>query len=283
MIGTLLLGLAMLNPPTPTPLVVMTFNIRFATAPDGENAWGYRREAVMERIRAYQPDLLGVQEALASQVEEILREFPEYAVVGVGRDDGVLRGEFSAMFYRKDKLGMIQGGTRWVSPTPAVPGSLGPGASLPRVFAWAEFQHVSGARFLAMNTHLDHASHPARMLGTQQMRQFALSKPHLPAVAIGDFNCTPSSEPVQEMIQGGTFLLAETEGGPKATFNGFDPDRTEGQPIDLIFFTRHWTLDWARVDLTTFVREGRHRAPSDHWPVIAQLTLQKPARLNYEL
>jgi hypothetical protein len=91
------------------PLTIMSFNIRYGTAKDGENHWTARREMVFEVIREQDADLVGLQEAVASQIDEIVAAVPAYAVIGVGRDDAAREGEFSAILFRKDRLHAVQG------------------------------------------------------------------------------------------------------------------------------------------------------------------------------
>jgi endonuclease/exonuclease/phosphatase family metal-dependent hydrolase len=114
------------------PIRVMSVNVRYGTAPDGANVWANRRELLMRTIRAFDPDLLGAQEALAFQCDELRRELSGHAFVGVGRDDGKLKGEFSPIFYRADRFEWIDSGQFWLSESPDVPGSKSWDSALPR-------------------------------------------------------------------------------------------------------------------------------------------------------
>ena len=109
--------------PPREPLTVMSFNIRYGTAKDGENEWTARRDVLFEVIRDAKPDLLGLQEALDFQIDEILAAVSGYAVVGVGRDDGAERGKYSAILFRTERFHVAEAGTFWFSDTPTVPGS----------------------------------------------------------------------------------------------------------------------------------------------------------------
>ena len=144
------------------PLTVMSFNIRYGTANDGENHWTRRREMLFDVVREQNADLVGVQEALAGQIDEIVAAVPVYAVVGVGRDDGRARGEFSAILFRRDRFRVADSGTFWFSDTPAVPGSKSWGNSITRIATWARFIDRDGAGFYHFNLHLDHQSQPSR-------------------------------------------------------------------------------------------------------------------------
>src|SRR5688500_7368624 len=121
------------------PLTVMTFNIRYGTAKDGENEWSKRRDMLFEVIRDGRPDLLGLQEALDFQIDEILAAVSGYAVVGVGRDDGAEKGEYSAILFRTERFHVAEAGTFWFSDTPTVPGSRSWGNQITRISSWARF------------------------------------------------------------------------------------------------------------------------------------------------
>jgi endonuclease/exonuclease/phosphatase family metal-dependent hydrolase len=117
------------------PLKAMTYNLRLATGADGENVWSKRKDFAVQVIRDANPDVLGVQEAQPSQVDELVAALPEYMNVGVGRrPDG--SDEFSAIYFRRDRFHLSDAGTFWLSDTPTVPGSTTWGNSLPRIATW---------------------------------------------------------------------------------------------------------------------------------------------------
>lgn len=249
---------------------LMTYNLRYGTAPDGENSWPFRRESVIDLIRSVSPDVLGVQEALAGQIDEIVAALPDYVAFGAGRDDGIRGGEHSSILFRKDRLGLIEGGTKWISATPDLPGSKGPGANLPRVFTWAEFVTAQGFRFLAVNAHLDHQSEPARTLGTTNMLAFVKSRATKAAVVMGDFNCSRGSAPIEVLDRSGFLAACRPTSGPFVTFNGFKPDVTEGEMIDHIYLSSAWKVESVAIDRRRTKAGG---APSDHYPVIARVSV----------
>lgn len=251
----------------PIDVTVMTYNIRYATAPDGENAWPKRKDALISLVKKHDPDILGVQEALAVQIDALQAALPTHSMIGVGRDDGVRKGEYSAIFYRRDMFGVREGGTRWISETPSQPGSLGPGANIPRVFSWGEFFTQDGFRFLVLCAHLDHQSPEARLMGTRQMRTFADQRTDLPTLVIGDFNCTFGDSPLDELQREDRFKPAKPEKGPMGTFNGFDPNATNGAMIDHVFVSPQWVVQQAEIDRTT---DNGH-VPSDHFPLVVRL------------
>ena len=153
------------------PLTVMSFNIRYGTAQDGDNHWTARRDQLFDLVRAQNADVIGVQEALDSQIREITAAAPGYAVVGVGRDDAQAKGEYSAILFRTDRLHVAESGTFWFSDTPEVPASKSWGNNITRICTWARFIDRDGRGFWHFNLHLDHQSQPSRERSTELLRR----------------------------------------------------------------------------------------------------------------
>ena len=156
--------------PLREPMTVMTFNIRYGTAKDGENEWSARREMLLDVIRNTNPDLLGLQEALDFQIDEITAAVPGYAVVGVGRDDGAEKGEYSAILFRRDRFHVAEAGTFWFSDTPQAVASKSWGNQITRICTWARFIDRDGRGLYHFNLHLDHQSQPSRERSTVLLR-----------------------------------------------------------------------------------------------------------------
>jgi endonuclease/exonuclease/phosphatase family metal-dependent hydrolase len=264
--------------PAPAPLRVVTFNIRYGTALDGANHWRHRRELCATCIRRLDPDLLGVQEALAFQNEYLASQCPGYTVLGVGRDDGMAAGEFSSLFVRTARFHVEASGTFWYGDTPDRPGRPHLDAALPRIATWARLRdHQAGDRpLLVVNTHFDHRGAKARTAAAQQLRTFAAQQAAGAAVVVlGDFNTPPDSEPHQQLTANAAdgFVLvdalrtvlgqAEADAG---TFHAFGKQR-EGQRIDWILHSSALSATAAGIDRT---RAGA-LYPSDHDAVFATL------------
>ncbi len=147
------------------PLVkLMSFNIRMSAMPkeDGDNAWGNRKEAVVQMLKDQDPDVFGVQEMLPDQQKYLRKELSEYRMIGVGREDGQKEGECMAIFYKKDRFALTDSGTFWLSQTPEVP-SMGWDAACKRTVTYAQLKDkISGEKFYYFNTHLDHVGMIAR-------------------------------------------------------------------------------------------------------------------------
>jgi endonuclease/exonuclease/phosphatase family metal-dependent hydrolase len=145
----------------------MSFNLRFDCLEDGQNAWSFRKDIVASTIRFHKADICGVQEALRSQVNDLVERLPEYSWIGVGRDDGRDGGEFCAIFYRKDRFRSVDSGTFWLSETPSKEGSKSWGSACRRITTWGRFQLLTPGftttpEVFFFNAHFDHHSVKAR-------------------------------------------------------------------------------------------------------------------------
>lgn len=268
--------------PAETPSVkVMSFNIRYGTAPDGENHWDKRKEFLADTIKAFNPDLLGTQETIASQRDFLSEHLPGYAVFAAGRDDGKDKGEMAALYWRKERFEKLAGGHFWLSDQPDRPGSKGWDAALPRVATWVKLrdrQAPAAPPILYLNTHFDHRGMQARAESARLFRKkIAELGAGCSVIVTGDFNAGEGSEPYKA-------LFGDLDGKPSAvvdtyrvvhpkreanegTFSAFKAALTVGSRIDWIGCSRDWTIRSAAIDHTA--RDGR--TPSDHFPVTAEL------------
>jgi len=270
-------------PSNATGVRVMSFNIRYSTAPDKEDRWEKRQDFLIDTIRAYNPDLLGTQEVLADQADFLQQRLPEYGFVGGGRDDGKRKGEYSPIQFKKDRFELLAHGQWWLSPTPEKVGSKGWDAALPRIVTWARLKdRQSGKTVVYFNTHWDHMGKTARVESGKLMRKLVddlVGGDDVPVVVTGDFNSTEDTEQYRSLTVGdGTgmklidaYRTVHPEKKPdEASFNGFK-GTTKGLRIDWVLHSPHWVAKGAAIDRTT--REGR--TPSDHYPVTAELELKK--------
>ena len=267
----------------PVAVRVMSFNIRYGTANDGEDRWEKRQDFLIDTIRAYNPDLLGTQEVLADQADFLKQRLPEYGFVGTGRDDGKRRGEFSPIMFRSDRFELLAHGQWWLSPTPEKIGSKGWDAALPRIVTWARLKdRPSGITFLYYNTHWDHQGNVARVESGKLMRKLiedSRGDSELPVIVTGDFNSTEETPQYRTLSAGdGTglkLLDAYREVHPQrqsdeASFNGFKRTK-QGMRIDWVLHSPQWVAKGAAIDRT----ERNGHTPSDHYPVTAELELKR--------
>ena len=181
-----------------------TFNIRLKNTGDDKagNGWNIRRDRVAGYIKANHIDVIGMQEVLHPQLEDLLERLPEYDYVGVGRTDGATKGEYSPIFFLKDKYEALEKGNFWLSETPDVAGSKGWDAALERIASYAKLRDkATGKIFMAVNTHFDHVGVTARKesakLIMQKIQQIVGNRP---AVVTGDFNITEDDEAYTTMV-----------------------------------------------------------------------------------
>jgi len=259
------------------PLAVMTFNIRYGTADDGSNAWPLRRALLIETIRTARPDVLGLQEALRFQLDEISAALPDYTELGVGRDDGDTAGEYAAILYRRDRLAAPETGTFWLSDTPDVPGSATWGNRITRICTWARFRdRATQAAYVLFNVHLDHESQPSRERSVALVVARADSMARdLPTLVTGDFNAGEDNPAVAAMRAAGfvdTYRVMDPDPTGDGTFGAFRGDST-GDKIDFIFARGPWRVTAADI----LRRRGGSRDPSDHFPATARLVLDDRA------
>jgi endonuclease/exonuclease/phosphatase family metal-dependent hydrolase len=265
----------------PAPLRVMTFNIRFDTPADSGNAWPHRRDWVASLVRFHRPDAVGVQEALAHMLADLDARLPGFARVGVGRADGRSGGEFSAILYRTDRLELIDSGTFWLSPTPAVPGSKGWDAAIERVATWGRFRdRRTGCTHVHVNTHFDHIGEQARQESARLIRRrLADLGRGLPVLVTGDLNADPSSVAyrifTRDSVAGspalrGDGLVASRSGhyGPTSTWNAFTAIEP-GRRIDYVLVSS----DVAVLTHAILPDAWDGRFPSDHLPVVADVAV----------
>lgn len=255
---------------------VLTFNIRYGTARDKASYWPARRELVFEVIRGGDYDFVGLQEALRFQLDEIEQAVPGYTEVGVGRDDGRIAGEYSAILVRTDRWAIDQAGTFWLSDTPEIPGSKTWGNRIPRIVTWIRAIHKgTGKSLFLFNTHFDHQSARARELSARLLRQRIVGRvPQDPVIVTGDMNADESEAPVR-ILKGdagdGQLRLLDTyrvkmPAGPAGTFHGFT-GTDDGRKIDYVLCSPDFEVRDAAI-----IRYHRGpRYPSDHFPVSATL------------
>lgn len=273
-------------------LRVMSFNVRFAKAGHSEaaaeNNWNDprhpRRERAIRVVRDVNPDLLGVQEARQEQIKDFKDALPEFEFYGVGRDDGKDGGEFSGIFFRKDRFTKKDAGSFWLSATPDKPGTTFSPNKLPRIASWVRLaDKVAGREFVYLNMHWDHEDVPAREKTASLVRErLATIARDLPIIVTGDLNSHEDTKAFATLVgnDGPGRPLADSyrEVHPQRAKDeaSFDNWRgtTKGSRIDFILHTAEFAPSAAEIVRTNY--EGLW--PSDHYPVTATLTLKSSNR-----
>lgn len=253
------------------PIRFMTFNIRFDTIRDAPlgNRWSDRIGSVVETFRRFGPDVIGVQETLRTQLDDLTAAFPDYVAIGKPRDVGDT-AEYVPLFFDRRRFDEQDHGDFWLSSTPDTEGSLGWDADVPRHCTWARLRdRKTGHRFAVFNTHLDRWGSVARLEAARLIVTRVGVAPDLPAVILGDLNAEENSDVLA------TFRAA----GFRDTFREVYPHESDVQTvhhytelfgsrkIDYVMCDAHWDIAAAAI-----IREpAARRLPSDHFPVVAEL------------
>lgn len=260
--------------PASEPINVMSFNIRYDNPEDSLDNWKFRKDRAANAIRFYNVDILGTQEVLHNQLEDLKQRLPEYDVIGVGREDGKEKGEYSALWYKKDRFTLIDSGYFWLSETPEVAGSKGWDGACERIASWAKLKDkVTGKEVFALNTHLDHVGVVARREGISLM----LDKVNqlsdgLPVIVTGDFNSEPESDVIKHVTDPANpeHLTDAREAspivyGPSWSFHDFGKIPYEYRPlIDYVFVRNGFKV----VRYGVLAETENESFLSDHAPVL---------------
>ena len=254
------------------PVTVITYNLRYDNPGDGEDAWPKRRDFLVGQLRFQAPDIFGIQEGLHRQVVYLQEQFPDFAMVGVGRDDGRQGGEYSSLFYRKSRFRVLDSGTFWLSETPDSV-SKGWDAALPRVCSWAHLEDLSARRNIwVFNTHFDHIGQQARLESAALILRKIKEKntANEPVICMGDLNSEPGEAPLlrfRQVLQDTRDQSQEPPFGPEGTFNGFRFQEPVTRRIDYILIS-----PGLRVRQHATLSDSRNcHYPSDHLPVLARI------------
>lgn len=295
-------------------LRVMSFNIRYGLARDGDNEWKHRHELVIETIRNFNPDLLGTQEVLGFQAQYLDEQLPEFTYSGSSRDKNP-DGEQCGILFRTDRFELIDSGQFWLSETPEKPFTKSWDSSLPRIAAWVRLKdrRRGGSELLFVNTHFDHRGKVARLESARLLRQWierttldrgdeqadvpvdattaakksdrspstdktSMPNSTIPLILTGDFNCGEDSAPYTELITSArlsdSYRQHHSERQPDEGTFNGFRGTTTGGRIDWILTSPEWSVMDAGIDRTH--RDGRY--PSDHFPVTAIVRPAQPAR-----
>jgi endonuclease/exonuclease/phosphatase family metal-dependent hydrolase len=282
--------LAPLASAQPPELKVMTFNIRYAGGESLVDADGWtnitpfssRKTRVLRIIAENDPDILGLQEPLDSQVKDLRTGLKAYSFYGIGRDDGKIKGEYAAIFYRTERFSLNDSGSFWLSKTPTVPGttfSTRKDANA-RIASWVKLTDSKTSQsYCVLNTHLDNQDAQARVLSAELIcQQLQLIAPDLPVLVTGDFNATETDRAVITLVGKDASAkpplldsyrkLHPVQNPNERTFHDFTGD-TKGLRIDFILHSPEFTPIKSEILRTKY---GEHY-PSDHYPTITIFTI----------
>ena len=253
---------------------LMSYNIKYANENDGENSWSQRKQFITNQLKFYEPDIIGLQEALLSQIEHFTSELDNFEFVGKAREDGKQKGEYTAILYNNNKFEILEDHTFWLSETPGVV-STGWDAALPRVCTYALFRNKeTETRFWVFNTHFDHIGEKARQnsakLILQKIKEVNLED--LPVILTGDLNLEPETDAIQSITRTlkDSKEIAKLSFGSEGTFNGYKFHEPVTRRIDYIFVNDK--VEVLKYGVLTDSREMRY--PSDHFPILTVLEFE---------
>lgn len=284
-------------------MLVGTYNIRYKN--DGDSlkgeVWSKRCQVMCDQLNFMSPDIFGAQEVLHVQLIDLLKGLDGYDYIGVGRDDGGQAGEYAAIFYKKDRLRLLDHGDFWISETPDRPG-LGWDAACVRICTWGRFSRQTSTddeAFYFFNLHMDHVGVVARREGARlvvrKIREIAQGAP---VIVTGDFNVDQTDEIYSIFTHSGllvdSYEAARLRFAENGTFNSFDSSIYTQSRIDHVFVSPGARVDaygmltsgyWVPNDASGELKKAAnapqeisfntcvHRLPSDHYPVFVRLKL----------
>lgn len=282
-------------------MLVGSYNIRYKNSGDSINGdlWPKRCQVMCDQVNFMSPDIFGAQEVLHGQLIDMLACLNGYDYIGVGRDDGAAAGEYAAIFYRTDRLRLLDYGNFWLSESPDTPG-LGWDAACVRICTWGRFAGQTATdndAFYFFNTHMDHvgviARREAAKLIVSKIREIAQGAP---VILTGDFNVDQNDEIYVIFTESGllkdSYLATRQRFAENGTFNSFNPDLYTESRIDHIFISPetdvysygvltdgYWQPNIESSDTIkghdapqqiNFSKYTR-RLPSDHYPVFIRI------------
>lgn len=258
---------------------VMTFNIRYGTAEDGTNHWNNRKNLVIERIKSFDPDLIGLQECRDDEQAQYIREnLSNYQFIGVRR--GIDRSndslEMAPLLYKKSRFTEVASSSFWLSDSPQVPASVFVGSAFPRTVSWVALQpNDNKKRILTFfNTHFDYQNIGVQGKSAQLLHRTidALGQ-EMPAIVTGDFNVNRGSDPYRQLTDENSInplveaywqLHPSDRTGTFHEYGSLDMPT----PIDWVLFSsKHFYIRFAKIDTT---KQG-YIYPSDHYPICVEI------------
>jgi len=254
---------------------IISYNIKYDNKSDVTNNWNLRKKKLVKLLETSSPSFIGIQEGLLHQVEYIDTNLPNYNYIGVGRDDGKIKGEFCAIYYKSKKYKLLKQSTFWLSKTPEKV-SIGWDAALERVCTYGYFEDkVSKTRFWVFNTHFDHIGQRSRLESSRLILEQInnLNSLNEPTILMGDFNALPKSDAIQlitKKLNDTMVSSSQKHEGPTGTFNGFDIKENIDKRIDYIFTKKLDIYSHKHLDIRLV--SGHH--VSDHLPVLVKGVLR---------
>jgi endonuclease/exonuclease/phosphatase family metal-dependent hydrolase len=272
-----------LGPPKAVPVAtdgrldlnLMSFNVRYENDEDLESrAWRQRVPGIVRMIREEAPDVIGIQEAMHGQAADMWASLPDYEFSGAARDDGRRGGEYSGIFFRRDRFEPDAGdqGTFWLSDTPEFTGSTSWGNEIPRIVTWLRLVDRSTHRgFYVFNTHWDHRHQGSRLKSAELTAARILARKRLdePVVLLGDLNAVENNPAVKSLVAAAglidTFRIVHPEEQASRTLHFWSGTREGALKVDYVMVSAGAQVSGADI------RDRDQPILSDHFPVTARV------------
>ncbi len=245
---------------------IMTYNIRLDTETDGINMWDNRKEGIVSLIKEEDVDILGIQEALPDQIDYLSNQLKDYNYIGEGRNGGN-SGEYSAIYFKSEKISLKEEETFWLSETPRVP-SIGWDAAINRIVTLGVFYIKNSKKELIVyNTHFDHIGKVAREKSAIMILNHITKNNYLDKslVVMGDLNANTEEPPIKllsEKLEDSFKIIPLKDS--IGTFNGFDINSKLSDRIDYVFTKNIKIIDYRHI----YKKLPNGLWPSDHLPIL---------------
>lgn len=248
---------------------IMSFNLRYNNPNDNENSWEHRKIEVLEMLRYYSPEIIGIQEGLENQVTYIDSTLNDYKYVGIGREDARSKGEYAAIFYKTDRMKLLESNTYWLSDKPNEV-SVGWDAAMERIVTFSKFRELKTEDTLyVFNTHFDHVGKIARKESAKQILKIIEDRKIIKEkiIVMGDLNSEPKDKPIEllkQILEDSYNDVTKKTYGPYGTFNSFKLDMPIISRIDYILTKNINSSEYIHID----DRRKNNLFLSDHLPVL---------------
>jgi endonuclease/exonuclease/phosphatase family metal-dependent hydrolase len=265
---------------------ILCCNIRVALDEDEAKGlgWSARRDICLKIIKDKKPDIVGFQEVLKGQADDISKYFPSHQLFGFDGPEmdphptGYFGIAKNPILFSKDRYELLTGGTYWLSETPLVAGSKSWDTARARHANWVRLKDKkTGKELRIVNLHLDHISEEAKIQQAKMVvDESAQYQPDYIQVLTGDFNSKFDSKVLGSVRSGGWKESYETIYGEKeAGFTthefqgvGYDKGPSKGR-IDFIWY--RGTIK--PVDAVIIKDAVNGKYPSDHFFFQADLVI----------
>lgn len=257
---------------------VLTFNLRTDFLLDINNRWNRRKEVVYEIMNNNDYDIIGVQELNNKMFKDLASEISNYNIVGKPRSSKYFIERNDILVSKRHRI--LKHCTFWLSDKPDKIGSAVWYSVFPRICTTALIELEDGNIIRVYNTHLDFLLPKAREYGLKKIGEYIENqreKDDYPAILMGDLNAGPKSRAITEFTQGkySSKRFVAVQDYNKEIYNNTTLSKFKGLKkglhIDYIFVSDEFNI--INNEIIYYNKNGRY--PSDHYPMMAELKLDK--------